>query len=186
MAMREDIKELKDMMEQMMDMMEQVMGKMTLMMDIEEATPPKHTASNPCTGKDVTEKMQNHRVDFANPDEHVGLDIRGSDKQDMPSSGDVMMYKKNTIHGRTNEYTAQTQDMDTPSGIKIVHSGRIAYHTSDLQKRTCVETGGKKTKEPRSLKSNQPRQPLMCDTLKNSEGLSHATFMDGSSADMPG
>merc|ERR1712137_715065 len=37
---------------------------------------PTHTASNPCTGKVFTVEMHHSRVDFANPGDNVGLNIR--------------------------------------------------------------------------------------------------------------
>merc|ERR1712061_422047 len=57
---------------------------------------PTHTASNPCVGKVFTVEMHHSRVDFANPGDNVGLNIKGLDKQNMPRSGDVMVYKKDT------------------------------------------------------------------------------------------
>merc|ERR1719246_284526 len=52
---------------------------------------PTHTASNPCTGKVFTVEMHHQRVDFANPGDNVGLNIKGLDKNNMPRSGDVMV-----------------------------------------------------------------------------------------------
>merc|ERR1711985_78310 len=62
---------------------------------------PTHTASNPCTGKVFTVEMHHQRVDFANPGDNVGLNIKGLDKNNMPRSGDVMVYKKDTTLGQT-------------------------------------------------------------------------------------
>jgi len=61
---------------------------------------PTHTASNPCVGKVFTVEMHHSRVDFANPGDNVGLNIKGLDKNNMPRSGDVMVYKKDTTLGR--------------------------------------------------------------------------------------
>ena len=49
---------------------------------------PTHTVSNPCTGKVFTVEMHHTRVDFANPGDNVGLNIKGLDKGNMPRSGD--------------------------------------------------------------------------------------------------
>merc|ERR1712040_19116 len=70
---------------------------------------PTHTASNPCTGKVFTVEMHHQRVDLANPGDNVGLNIKGLDKQNMPRSGDVMVYKKDTTLGQTKEFDAQIQ-----------------------------------------------------------------------------
>merc|ERR1712037_339963 len=68
---------------------------------------PTHTASNPCTGKVFTVEMHHQRVDFASPGDNVGLNIKGLDKNNMPRSGDVMVYKKDTTLGQTKEFAAQ-------------------------------------------------------------------------------
>merc|ERR1712094_160694 len=68
---------------------------------------PTHTASNPCTGKVFSVEMHHTRVDFANPGDNVGLNIKGLVKENMPRSGDVMVYKKDTTLGQTREFAAQ-------------------------------------------------------------------------------
>merc|ERR1719313_2849590 len=62
---------------------------------------PTHTASNPCTGKVFTVEMHHQRAEQAKPGDNVGLNIKGLDKQNMPRSGDVMVYKKDTTLGQT-------------------------------------------------------------------------------------
>merc|ERR1712085_45315 len=83
---------------------------------------PTHTASNPCVGKVFTAEMHHMRVDFANPGDNVGLNIKGLDKQNMPRSGDVMVYKKDTTLGQTREFDAQIQVLDIPNEIKTGYS----------------------------------------------------------------
>merc|ERR1712226_1399813 len=129
----------------------------------------------------------------AKPGDNVGLNIKGLDKQNMPRSGDVMVYKKDTTLGQTKEFDAQIQVLDIPNEIKVGYSpigfvrcGRAACRISKLKWKMGKETGGKKLEDPHSLKSNemaqvsfQPQQPLVCDTFKNCEGLSRVAFMDG-------
>merc|ERR1712146_670776 len=69
---------------------------------------PTHTGSNPCGGKVFTVEMHHTRHDFANPGDNVGLNIKGLDKNNMPRTGDVMIYKKDTTLGQTKEFDAQT------------------------------------------------------------------------------
>merc|ERR1719353_1887315 len=83
---------------------------------------PTHTASNPCTGKVFTVEMHHTRADFANPGDNVGLNIKGLDKNNMPRSGDVMVYKKDTTLGQTREFSAQIQVLDIPNEIKVGYS----------------------------------------------------------------
>merc|ERR1711935_891992 len=134
------------------------------------------------------------------PGEDVGLNIKGLDKQNMPRSGDVMVYKKDTTLGQTKEFDAQIQVLDIPNEIKVGYSpigfvrcGRAACRISKIVWKMGKETGGKKMEEPHSLKSNemaectfQPQQPLVCDSFKNCEGLSRVAFMDGNGVVMLG
>jgi len=161
---------------------------------------PTHTASNPCTGKVFTVEMHHQRVDQACPGDNVGLNIKGLDKNNMPRSGDVMVYKKDTTLGQTREFNAQIQVLDIPNEIKVGYSpigfvrcGRAACRISGLKWKMGKETGGKKLEDPHSLKSNemaecsfQPQQPLVCDTFKNCEGLSRVAFLDGNGCVMLG
>merc|ERR1712010_259555 len=161
---------------------------------------PTHTASNPCTGKVFTVEMHHSRVDFANPGDNVGLNIKGLDKNNMPRGGDVMIYKKDTTLGQCGEFDAQIQVLDIPGEIKcgyspigFVRCGRSACRITGLKWKMGKETGGKKMEDPHSLKSNEmaeivmaPQQPLVCDTFKNCEGLSRVAFMDGNGVVMLG
>jgi len=161
---------------------------------------PTHTASNPCTGKVFTVEMHHTRAEQAVPGDNVGLNIKGLDKNNMPRSGDVMVYKKDTSLGQTKEFDAQIQILDIPNEIKVGYSpigfvrcGRSACRVSAIKWKMGKETGGKKMEEPHALKSNemaqcsfQPQQPLVCDTFKNCEGLSRVAFMDGNGVVMLG
>jgi len=141
---------------------------------------PTHTSSNPCVGKVFTVEMHHSRVDFANPGDNVGLNIKGLDKNNMPHGGDVMVYKKDTTLGQTKEFAAQIQVLDIPNEIKqgyspigFVRCGRSACRISKIAWKMGKETGGKKMEEPHSLKSNEmaecsfmPQQPLVCDSSR--------------------
>ena len=103
---------------------------------------PTHTASNPCTGKVFTVEMHHQRVDQACPGDNVGLNIKGLDKNNMPRSGDVMVYKKDTTLGQTREFNAQIQVLDIPqrdqSGIftnwfRAVRSRGVPYFRPQVE-----------------------------------------------------
>merc|ERR1712185_254046 len=161
---------------------------------------PTHTSSNPCGGKVFTVEMHHTRHECANPGDNVGLNIKGLDENNMPRSGDVMIYKKDTTLGQTKEFDAQIQVLDIPNEIKVGYSpigfvrcGRSACRISKIVWKMGKETGGKKMEDPHSLKSNemaecafQPQQPLVCDSFKNCEGLSRVAFMDGNGVVMLG
>merc|ERR1712054_723180 len=161
---------------------------------------PTHTGSNPCGGKVFTVEMHHTRHEMANPGDNVGLNIKGLDKNNMPRSGDVMIYKKDTTLGQTKEFDAQIQVLDIPNEIKkgyspigFVRCGRSACRISNIVWKMGKETGGKKMEDPHSLKSNemaqvqfQPLQPFVVDSFKNCEGLSRVAFMDGNGVVMLG
>merc|ERR1719219_2274870 len=114
---------------------------------------PTHTSSNPCTGKVFTVEMHHTRVDFANPGDNVGMNIKNLDKQNMPRGGDVMIYKKDTTLSAVKEFDAQIQVLDIPNEIKVGYSpigfvrcGRSACRISALKWKMGKETGGKKTR----------------------------------------
>merc|ERR1712118_266877 len=159
-----------------------------------------HTASNPCGGKVFMVEMHHKRQESAGPGDNIGMNIKGLDKQNMPRSGDVMVYKKDTSLGACDNFDAQIQVLDIPGEIKIGYSpigfvrcGRSACRISKMNWKIGKETGGKKMEDPHSLKSNEmaevnfaPQQPLVVDTFKNCEGLSRIAFLDGNGVVMLG
>merc|ERR1719431_1351738 len=161
---------------------------------------PTHTVGTPCQGKVFTVEMHHKRHDQAFPGDNVGLNIKGLEKQNIPRSGDVMVYKKDTSLSRCQSFNGQIQVLDIPGEIKVgyspigfVRTGRSACRITKLVWKVGEETGGKKMEEPHSLKSNEmaecvfePQQPLVCDSFKNCEGLSRVAFMDGNGVVMLG
>jgi len=161
---------------------------------------PTNTAGTPCQGKVFTVEMHHKRVDEAFPGDNVGLNIKGLDKINMPRSGDVMIYKKDTSISQVKSFNAQIQVLDIPGEIKngyspigFVRCGRSACRITKMVWKMGKETGGKKMEDPHSLKSNEmaevtfePQQPLVADSYKNCEGLSRVAFMDGNGVVMLG
>merc|ERR1711981_175694 len=131
---------------------------------------------------------------------NIGMNVKGLDKQNMPRTGDVMVYKKDSSLGACSSFNAQIQVLDIPGEIKIGHSpigfvrcGRAACRVSKILWKIGKETGGKKMEEPHSMKSNEmaecvfaPQQPLVVDTFKNCEGLSRVAIMEGNGVVMLG
>jgi len=161
---------------------------------------PTHTSSNPCGGKVFTVEMHHKRVEAAAPGDNVGMNVKGLDKLNMPRTGDVMIYKKDTSLAPCKEFTAQVQTLDIPGELKpgyspigFVRCGRSACKMSALNFKVGKETGGKKLESPMSLKSNEvaevvfePVHPLVVDSFKKCEGLSRIAFLDGNTAVMLG
>eukprot|EP00612_Vaucheria_litorea_P004585 CAMPEP_0171462174 /NCGR_PEP_ID=MMETSP0945-20130129/6319_1 /TAXON_ID=109269 /ORGANISM="Vaucheria litorea, Strain CCMP2940" /LENGTH=463 /DNA_ID=CAMNT_0011988651 /DNA_START=24 /DNA_END=1415 /DNA_ORIENTATION=- len=161
---------------------------------------PTHTAGVPCQGKVFTVEMHHKRVEKANPGDNVGMNIKGLDKQNMPRTGDVMIYKDDQTLKHIKQFTVTIQTLDIPGEIKrgyspigFVRTGRAACKLTEIEFKKGKETGGKPMDNPHSLKSNemasvvfQPLQPFMCDSFKNCEGLSRIAFLDGNTAVMLG
>ena len=161
---------------------------------------PTHTSSNPCGGKVFTVEMHHKRVEAAAPGDNVGMNIKGLDKLNMPRTGDVMIYKKDTSLAPCKEFTAQIQTLDIPGELKagyspigFVRCGRSACKLTALNFKVGKETGGKKLESPMSLKSNEvaecvfePVHQLVVDSFKKCEGLSRIAFLDGNTAVMLG
>merc|ERR1712054_395597 len=83
---------------------------------------PTHTASNACTGKVFTVEMHHKRCEQALPGDNVGMNIKGLEKQNMPRTGDVMVYKKDSSLGACANFNAQIQVLDIPGEIKVGYS----------------------------------------------------------------
>jgi elongation factor 1-alpha len=161
---------------------------------------PTHTAANPCGGKVFTVEMHHSRIEQAGPGDNVGLNVKGLDKNNMPRTGDVMVYKKDSSLKPVKNFTAQIQVLEIPGEIKVGYSpigfvrcGRSACRLSKINWKMGKETGGQKVEEVHSLKSNEmaecvfePQQPLVVDTFKNCEGLSRIAFLDGNGVVMLG
>jgi len=161
---------------------------------------PTHSASNACGGKVFTVEMHHKRQDSAGPGDNIGMNVKGLEKNNMPRTGDVMVYKKDTTLSSCQDFDAQIQVLDIPGEIKVGYSpigfvrcGRAACRISKMIWKIGKETGGKKLEEPHSLKSNEmaeltftPQQPLVVDTFKNCEGLSRIAFLDGNGVVMLG
>merc|ERR1712031_82359 len=161
---------------------------------------PTHTAANACAGKVFTCEMHHKRCDDAKAGDNVGLNVKGLNKDNMPRTGDVMVYKKDGTLKEAGTFTAQVQVLDHPGELKcgytpvcFVRTGRSAVRMKQLVWKMGKETGGKKMEEPHCLKANEmaevvfaPQQPLVVDSFKNCEGLSRVAIMEGNGVVMLG
>jgi elongation factor 1-alpha len=161
---------------------------------------PTHLPSTPCAGKVFTVEMHHTRIEKALPGDNVGLNIKGLDKNNMPRTGDVMVYKSDTTLPLVANFTAQVQVLDIPGEIKVgytpivyVRTGHSACRIKEIKWKMGKETGGKKAENPHSLKSNEmaeivlePQQPLVVDKFSNCEGLSRLAVMEGNGVCMLG
>jgi elongation factor 1-alpha len=162
---------------------------------------PTHSSGTPCAGKIFTVEMHHKRIDAAKPGDNVGMNIKGLDKNNMPRSGDVMVYSKDGTLKGTKSFVCQIQTLDNIPGelkcgyspIGFVRCGRAACRMTIINWKMGKETGGAKLENPPHLKANEvaeavfePMTPLVCDSFKNCEGLSRIAFLDGNTVMMLG
>lgn len=161
---------------------------------------PTHTTATPCAGKVFTVEMHHKKVEKGETGDNIGMNIKGLEKQNMPRTGDVMIYKEDKSLSHVKRFTAQVQTLEIPGEIKtgyspigFVRCGRSACKITALNWKIGKETGRKKAENPHALKGNEaaevvfePIQPLVVDSFTNCEGLSRIAFLDGNSAVMLG
>merc|ERR1712216_891437 len=160
---------------------------------------PTHTVSNPCTGKVFTVEMHHKRVEEAHPGDNVGMNIKGLDKINMPRTGDVMIYKKDTSLKACQNFNAQVQVLDVPGQLKpgyspvaFVRCGRSACKMTSSSSRSARKPVARSSSPPwrssptRSPPVFEPQHPFVVDQFKSCEGLSRIAFLDGNTAVMLG
>jgi len=168
---------------------------------------PTHTASNACSGTVFSLEMHHSKIDEARPGDNVGINMKGLVKTNMPHTGDVMIFTKDSTLRAAGSFTAQVQILDIPGEIKVnysptvfVRTGHSACKISRINWKMGKETAGKKVENPeegeqtvKSLKSNEmaeivfkPIQPLVVDVFTNCEGLSRLAVMEGNGVVMLG
>merc|ERR1719337_323361 len=91
---------------------------------------PTHSASNACGGKVFTVEMHHKRQDLANPGDNIGMNVKGLEKNNMPRTGDVMVYKKDSSLSACADFDAQIQVLDIPGEIKVGYSPNVGHHRS--------------------------------------------------------
>merc|ERR1712014_206856 len=100
---------------------------------------PTHTAANACAGKVFQIEMHHKAVPEAKPGDNVGMNVKNLDKQNMPRSGDVMIYKKDTTLSAVKAFDAEIQVGYSPIGF--VRCGRAACRITALKWKMGKETG---------------------------------------------
>eukprot|EP00971_Amphidinium_carterae_P044691 879287-Amphidinium_carterae.1 len=70
---------------------------------------PTHTKENPCTAKVFTMEMHHTHIHQAKAGDNVGLNMTFLPKNNMPRSGDVMVYANDSSLGQTKAFDAQIQ-----------------------------------------------------------------------------
>jgi elongation factor 1-alpha len=156
---------------------------------------PTHTTSNPCCGKVFSVEMHHESQLLANPGDNVGLCMKGLDKNNMPTNGDIMVLKSDTTLKACKSFTCQVQVLDHPGEIKVGYSPvgyiRTAHSAIRLAKinwKVSKKTNGQKIEDVLFLEQNEaaevvfePCQPFVVEKFELCEGLSRLAIMEGNS-----
>lgn len=156
--------------------------------------------TNPCGGKVFSIEMHHKSVPQAGPGDNVGLNIKGLDKTNMPSAGDVIVLKSDKTVAKIQNFTAQVQVLDHPGELKVgyspighIRTARSAIKMSKLNWKMGKETGNQKVNDPTCIKANEvaevvfePQQEFFAEPFAKCEGLARVAILDGGSAVMLG
>ena len=161
---------------------------------------PTHTTSNPCTGKVFSVEMHHKSQERAGPGDNVGVNMKGLDKANMPSNGDIMIKKGDTTLKQCAKFTAQVQVLDHPGEIKpgytpvgYIRTSHCALRLEKINKKMGKKTGGQWVEDPPHLEQNEaaevvfvPQKPFVVESFENCEGLARLAVLEGGTVCMIG
>jgi len=161
---------------------------------------PKHSSSRACEGTVFSIEMHHKSQPCANPGDNVGMNIKGLDKDYLPTKGDVMLLKSDTTLRAAQSFKAQIQVLDHPNELKVgytpighVRTNHCALRLTNLFWKMGKETGNQKVDNPTSLKTGDSAEvefecqnPFVVESFKDCEGLGRVAIMEGNSLIMLG
>jgi elongation factor 1-alpha len=161
---------------------------------------PTHTAANECKGRVFSIEMHHKSLPQAYSGDNVGINMKGLPKDNMPTSGNVIVLATDTSLKVATKFSATVQVLTHPGELKVGYTPIVYVRTdhssckmSKLIWKMGKETGGQKVEDPLMLKAGEvaevewtPQQPLVVDTFKNCPGLGRVAIMDGNSVVMIG
>jgi len=161
---------------------------------------PTHTAANECKGRVFSIEMHHKSLPVAYSGDNIGINMKGLPKDNMPTSGNIMVLSSDTALKPATKFTATVQVLTHPGELKVGYTPIVYVRTDHSScKLTAIvwkmgkETGGQKVENPVMLKAGEvaevewtPQQPLVVDTFKSCPGLGRVAIMDGNSVVMIG
>jgi len=161
---------------------------------------PTHTAANECKGRVFSIEMHHKSLPQAFSGDNIGINMKGLPKDNMPTSGNVMVLASDASLKPAAKFQATVQVLNHPGELKVGYTPIVYVRTDHSScKMTAIiwkmgkETGGQKVDNPVMLKAGEvaevewtPQQPLVVDTFKNCAGLGRVAIMDGNSVVMIG
>jgi len=161
---------------------------------------PTHTAANECKGRVFSIEMHHKSLPVAHSGDNIGINMKGLPKDNMPTSGNIMVLSSDSSLKPCTKFTATVQVLTHPGELKVGYTPIIYVRTDHSScKMTAIvwkmgkETGGQKVDAPVMLKAGEvaevewtPQQPLVVDTFKSCPGLGRVAIMDGNAVVMIG
>jgi len=161
---------------------------------------PTHTSANECKGRVFSIEMHHKALPVAYSGDNIGINMKGLPKDNMPTSGNIMVLSSDTSLKPATKFTATVQVLTHPGELKVGYTPIIYVRTdhssckmSAIVWKMGKETGGQKVENPVMLKAGEvaevewtPQQPLVVDTFKSCPGLGRVAIMDGNAVVMIG
>jgi elongation factor 1-alpha len=161
---------------------------------------PTHTSANECKGRVFSIEMHHKALPVAYSGDNIGINMKGLPKENMPTSGNIMVLSNDTSLKPATKFTATVQVLTHPGELKVGYTPIIYVRTdhssckmSAIVWKMGKETGGQKVENPVMLKAGEvaevewtPQQPLVVDTFKSCPGLGRVAIMDGNAVVMIG
>lgn len=156
---------------------------------------PAHSETNPCTGKIFTIEMHHRSIPMASSGDNVGMNIKGLNKDYLPSVGNVMILKTDNTLKAAKRFTAMVNVMDHPGELHVGYSPIVFCRTErssckmiEIKWKISKETGGQKVENPPFIKQNEaaevvfePQQGFVVEPYNTCEGLGRLAVFDGGS-----
>jgi len=153
-----------------------------------------------CSGKVFSIEMHHKSVPQAGPGDNVGLNIKGLNKDLMPSAGDIIVLKSDKTVNKIASLTVQVQVLDHPGELKPgytpighIRTSRSPLKLTKINWKMGKETGNQKVNDPIYIKTNEvaevvfePQQDFYAEPFDKCEGLARVAILDGGSAVMLG
>jgi elongation factor 1-alpha len=161
---------------------------------------PTHTAANECKGRVFSIEMHHKSLPEAGAGDNIGINMKGLPKDNMPTSGNIMVLSSDSSLKPCTKFVATVQVLNHPGELKVGYTPIIYVRTdhssckmSAIKWKMGKETGGQKVENPVMLKAGEvaevewtPQQPLVVDTFKSCPGLGRVAIMDGNAVVMIG
>jgi elongation factor 1-alpha len=150
--------------------------------------------------KIFTIEMHHKSVEQAFPGDNVGLNIKGIDKEVLPSTGDILYIEKEGVCKKITSFEAQVSVQEHPGQLKtgfapIIHvrTAKAPCKMTEIKWRSNKASNSEKISSPPYLEKNDtalvkfvPEIPLYVETFESCNGLGRIAVMNSNQLVMLG